>query len=65
MLQAILERDKTGCWERTKSLYNFLSETKEYSDPHEYGWRIKRRRMFLVVGAVLFTGLVIHQGGNG
>ena len=61
-LGTTLDKDTTGCWETIKKLHAFLSESKEYSDPHEYGWRIKRRRMFLIVGTVLYTCLTVYQG---
>ena len=60
----VLDKDTTGGWEATKKLHNFLSESKEYADPHEYGWRIKRRRVFLTVGTVLYTCLAVYQGNT-
>ena len=48
-----------SCWSRTKRLFNFLLERREYRDPHTFGWRIKFRRLFLTIGVVLFTYLTI------
>ncbi len=33
---------------------------REYKDPVTYGWRIKFRRLFLLLGVVLFTCLTVH-----
>ena len=49
-----------GCWARTKRAYHFFMETKEYADPHQFGWRIKFRRAFLSVGVIMFTYLTVY-----
>ena len=49
-----------GCWTRTKMVYHFFLETKEYADPHQFGWRIKFRRAFLFVGVLMFTYLTVY-----
>lgn len=50
----------SGCWGQTRRFFDFLLERKEYKDPVTYGWRIKFRRLFLIIGVVLFTCLTIH-----
>ena len=59
-LSALLAGDGTGCWAYAKRVYHFFMETKEYADPHQYGWRIKFRRAFLSVGVVMFTYLTVY-----
>ena len=49
-----------GWWARLKRVYHFFMETKEYADPHQFGWRIKFRRAFLSVGVLMFTYLTVY-----
>ena len=43
----ILEKLKSACY--------FFCETQEYRDPQTHGWRIKFRRIFLLLGVIFFT----------
>ena len=59
-LAALLDGDGgRGCWASAKGAYHFFMETKEYADPHQFGWRIKFRRAFLSVGVLMFTYLTV------
>ncbi|TRY75294.1 hypothetical protein TCAL_01331 [Tigriopus californicus] len=57
---SVEDPNSSSCWSRTKRLYHFLVETREYKDPLSYGWRIKFRRIFLSLGVLLFTALTIY-----
>lgn len=41
-------------------LFHFVMESKEYNEPHLYGWRIKFRRVFLLLGVITFTYLTVY-----
>lgn len=46
---------RTGCWQKAVAVYHFVTESREYRDPQTHGWRIKFRRIFLVLGVIFFT----------
>merc|ERR1712038_2125575 len=41
--------------EKFQSAFYFFCETHEYRDPQTHGWRIKFRRIFLLLGVMFFT----------
>jgi hypothetical protein len=45
----------------TSFLAYFLSDRAEYSKPSDYGWRVKWRRGFLVIGTLLFTCVMLDM----
>ena len=54
-LSSVSDESSISYFGSIKGLYHFLSETREYKDPQTHGWRIKFRRIFLLLGVIFFS----------